>query len=232
MKAVILAAGKGERLGTITNDIPKPMIIINQKPVLEHNIIMCRENGINEIIINLHHLPHVIKDYFGNGNNWGVKIEYIFEPELLGSSGTVKNIRHLLDKSFFVIYGDNYFNNDIDMFAIRKFHESNRSDLTIILSLLDDISQSGIVELTDKCKITNFIEKPINQGNINNWVNAGLYFLEQKILEEIDDGYSDFGRDVIPLLINNNYDIYGFKMKKRVIPIDTPDLLEKQLAIN
>ena len=118
------------------------------------------------------------------------------------------------------------------MFAIRKFHESNRSDLTIILSLLDDISQSGIVELTDKCKITNFIEKPINQGNINNWVNAGLYFLEQKILEEIDDGYSDFGRDVIPLLINNNYDIYGFKMKKRVIPIDTPDLLEKQLAIN
>jgi len=232
LKAVILAAGKGERLGTITNDIPKPMIIINQKPVLEHNIIMCRENGINEIIINLHHLPHVIKDYFGNGNNWGVKIEYIFEPELLGSSGTVKNIRHLLDKSFFVIYGDNYFNNDIDMFAIRKFHESNRSDLTIILSLLDDISQSGIVELTDKCKITNFIEKPINQGNINNWVNAGLYFLEQKILEEIDDGYSDFGRDVIPLLINNNYDIYGFKMKKRVIPIDTPDLLEKQLAIN
>ena len=232
MKAVVLAAGRGERLGTITNSIPKPMIVINQKPVLEHNIIMCRENGINEIIINLHHLPHVIKDYFGNGNNWGVKIEYIFEPELLGSSGTVKNIRHLLDESFFVIYGDNYFNNDIDMFAIRKFHESNRSDFTIILSLIDDISQSGVVELTDNCKITNFIEKPENQGNINNWVNAGLYFLEQRILEKIDDGYSDFGRDVIPLLIDNNYDIYGFKMKERVIPIDTPDLLENQLEIN
>ncbi len=78
MKAVILAAGKGERLGEITNSLPKPMIEIDQKPILEHNIIMCRDNGINDIIINLHHLPHIIKDYFGNGSNWGVKIEYIF----------------------------------------------------------------------------------------------------------------------------------------------------------
>ena len=78
MKAVILAAGKGKRLGTITQNIPKPMIKIAGKPVLEQNILMCKNNGVDEILINLHHLPLTIKNYFGNGNKWGVNINYRF----------------------------------------------------------------------------------------------------------------------------------------------------------
>ena len=111
MQAVILAAGKGERLGAITQVIPKPMIKIAGKPILEHNILMCKKNGVEEILINLHHLPHVIKNYFGNGEKWGVSISYKYEPKLLGTSGTVSNYKDFLKKPFFVIYGDNYFVN-------------------------------------------------------------------------------------------------------------------------
>ena len=115
------------------------------------------------------------------------------------------------------------------MRAIRKFHEKNHSDFTIVLSQLDDISQSGIVELTSDCKITRFIEKPINAGSNNSWINAGMYFMEPKILEKIKNPYSDFANDVIPLLIDDDFNIYGYKMIKQVLPIDTPELLEKSI---
>ncbi len=231
MKAVILAAGKGERLGTITQEIPKPMIEIAGKPILEHNILMCKNNSIEEIFINLHHLPLIIKHYFGNGAQWGVRISYKYEPKLLGTAGAVNNFcKELLDMPFFVIYGDNYF--DFDLHVLRQFHEEKQSDFTIALSKLDDISNSGIVELKNNGKIHRFIEKPINARNNNSWINAGIYFVEPIILNEIKNGYADFGKDVIPLLIKNGYNIYGYKMKKNVLPIDTPELLKKQSTIN
>ncbi len=231
MKAVILAAGKGERLGTITQELPKPMIEIAGKPILEHNILMCKNSSIEEIFINLHHLPHIIKDYFGDGGRWGVRISYKYEPKLLGTAGAVNNFcKNLLDLPFFVIYGDNYF--DFDLRLLRQFHEEKQSDFTIALSHLDDVSNSGIAELTNTGKINSFIEKPINDISNNSWINAGIYFVEAKILNEIKNGYTDFGHDVIPLLINCGYNVYGYKMKKNVVPIDTPELFEKRLTIN
>ena len=92
MKAIILAAGKGERLKEITNSLPKPMIKVKGKPILQHNIELCREYGVKDIFINVHHLPDVITDYFGNGEKFGVNIKYSFEEELLGTSGAVKKI--------------------------------------------------------------------------------------------------------------------------------------------
>ena len=86
---MILAAGEGQRLGEITNKIPKPMIEINGKPVLEHNLEMCRKAGVNDIYINLHHLPDKIRNYFDDGSNYGVNIKYNFEPDLLGTAGAL-----------------------------------------------------------------------------------------------------------------------------------------------
>ena len=117
MKAVILAAGKGERLGNITQRIPKPMIPINGKPILEYNIELCKKNGIDEIFINLHHLPHKIKKYFGDGSRFGVRIKYKYEAEILGTAGGVKNFQEDLGTDpFFVLYGDNLI--DMDLFFI------------------------------------------------------------------------------------------------------------------
>ena len=229
MKAVILAAGKGKILGTLTQKIPKPMIKIAGKPVLEHNIFMCKNSSVEEIFINLHHLPHVIKNYFGNGGKWGVRISYKYEPILLGTSGTVSNYKDLLDEPFFVIYGDNYFGFDFDLREIKQFHKEKKSDFTIVLSRFDDVSQSGIVEIANNGKIKRFIEKPINEVSNNSWINAGIYFMEPIILEKIKNGYSDFGNDVIPFLIKSDYNVYGYKMKKQVVAIDTPELLEKTI---
>ena len=89
MKAVVLAAGRGQRLGELTKTLPKPMIEINGKPVLEHNLEMCRKAGVHDIYMNLHHLPDIIRNYFGDGSKYGVHITYNYEPDLLGTAGAL-----------------------------------------------------------------------------------------------------------------------------------------------
>ena len=98
MKALLLAAGKGKRLGSVTKMIPKPMVKISGKPILEHNILMLKNSGIVDIFINLHHLPEIITDYFEDGEKWGVNINYKLEEELLGTSGAVKSFYKILRK--------------------------------------------------------------------------------------------------------------------------------------
>jgi len=227
MKAVILSGGKGDRLGDISKKIPKPMIKISGKPVLEHNILMCKKFGVKDLYINLHHLPELIQDYFGDGSKWGVNINYKYEEDLLGTAGTVFSFRDSLDSSFFVVYGDNFFNNNVDLEFLLKFHKEKQSDFTIVLSQLDDVSQSGIADLEVDGKIIRFIEKPRTNESNESWINAGIYLIEPEIFKNIDTSFFDFGKDVIPFLIRKNYDIYGYKMENRVIPIDTPELLRK-----
>ena len=97
------------------------------------------------------------------------------------------------------------------------------------LCQVDDVSNSGIAELRNNGRITRFTEKPINEGTNNSWVNAGIYFMEPITLEKIKNGYSDFGNDIIPFLIESDYVVYGYKMEKKVLAIDTPELLEKTI---
>ena len=105
-QVVILSAGLGIRLKPITNTIPKPMLPLLNKPMLQWNIEQFKKYGINEFFINLHYLPEVIKNYFGDGSKLGVKITYSFEPEILGTAGALKRFKDKLDKVFFLIYGD------------------------------------------------------------------------------------------------------------------------------
>ena len=105
MRAIVLAAGKGERLKEVTSTIPKPMIKIMDKPILEHNINWLNRYGIKNIYINLHHLPNVIKDYFKDGKRWGVRITYSYEPELLGTAGAVRKIA----EEYWQLRTDNYY---------------------------------------------------------------------------------------------------------------------------
>ena len=122
MKAVILAGGFGTRISEESHLKPKPMIEINGKPVLEHNLEMCRKSGITDIYINLYHLGHKISNYFGDGSKYCVNITYNSEPKLLGTSGALLPFRkHLKREPFFIIYGDNYF--DFDLRVLKQFHE-------------------------------------------------------------------------------------------------------------
>ena len=109
MKAVLLAAGKGERLKPLTENLPKVMISINGKPILEYHIEMLANAGTTDVFINLHHLPEKIMEYFKDGKKWGLKIQYSYEPEILGTAGAVKKLeKELRPGPFLVIYGDNF----------------------------------------------------------------------------------------------------------------------------
>jgi NDP-sugar pyrophosphorylase family protein len=225
MKAVLLAAGKGERLGKVTRELPKPMISIKGKPVIEWNVNLCKQHNITDLFINLYHLPKIISDYLGNGDQFGVSITYALEEHLLGTGGGVKQFSQLLENApFFVIYADNW--SDYDLSAMYKYHQETKAEMTIALFHLDKVNFSGVAVLDQEDRILEFIEKPKSTPPPSHWVNAGIYLIEPHLLSQIPDSPCDFGREIIPDWIKTNTRIMGIKMKKKVIPIDTPDMLK------
>ncbi len=228
MKAVILAAGKGSRLGTLSNEIPKPMIKYNGKPLVEHNILLCKKYGIKEIFINTHHLANVITSYLGNGDKFGVKINYSYENKLLGTAGALNNFReYLSSEPFFVLYGDNVSNFPLEK-IIDKFNTTNSIGV-IAFHFREDVSQSGVAEFDEHDKIIKFVEKPKEGETESKWVNAGIYFLSPKVLDFIPIGFSDFAKDIFPKLLRNQIPLYGVKQKEIVRAFDTPEMLAKSL---
>jgi len=227
MKAIILAAGKGERLGNITKSIPKPMIEINGKPILQHNIELCKKYGINDIYINLHHLSSKIIDYIGDN------INYSYENELLGTSGGVRKIMedNNFNDNFFVIYGDNYHSN-IDFKSLIDKSKKYNSIATILFHYRKDVENSGVAEFDNNSKILSFIEKPKSGETSSHWVNAGVYFLNNQILDYIPKDYSDFSMDIFPILLKNNISIYGICSNTIVKAFDTPDMLKNNLNLD
>ena len=220
MKAVLLAAGKGERLGEITSSIPKPMVPISGKPVIEWNIGLCKLYGITDIFINLHHLPNIVTNYLGNGERFGVTLTYAHETKLLGTGGGVKQFSKSLEEdSFFVIYADNW--SDYNLETIRRHHQASGVEMTIALFHLEDVLLSGVAVMDYKDRILEFVEKPKTSPPPSHWVNAGIYLMEPHLLSRIPDGVCDFGREVIPNWIDAGIHIAGIKMKEKVIPIDT-----------
>ncbi len=228
MKALILAAGIGSRLGL--EDIPKPMYNINGKPILEHNILLLQQHGINDICITLHHRKEAIEKYFDDGKKWNVKISYSFEKELLGTSGALRYAKWFLtNEPFLVVYGDNYTN--INLTEMMNFHMKTKPIATI--AMFDpDVSVNcqiagGKINLDQNNNLLSFIEgKENNNGGYKGYVNAGIYVLEKEILNFIPEGVSDFGKNIFPELLKKEIPMKGYITKSYVIAIDTKEALE------
>jgi NDP-sugar pyrophosphorylase family protein len=239
MKAMILAAGQGTRLRPLTERIPKCMVPLGGKPLLEYNIEWLRRYGVTEIIINLYHLPEAIRGYFGDGQKWGVRITYSLEHKPLGTAGGVKNVEWFFDgpfgsavgepvepqgRPFFVWYGDNLSTCRLD--RLWEFHKVKGGIATIALHHRDDPTQSGIVGLDADDRITCFLEKPQPDQVFSRWVSAGIFVLEPIVLEAIPaNGAPDFGRDVFPALLARGAALYGYRMSpsEGLWWIDTPE---------
>ena len=136
MKAIILAAGKGERLKKYTAKIPKPMLTVKREIVLEHNLRWLKKNGIDEVYINLHYFPEVIRDYFVDGSPWGIKIKYSHENEILGTAGAVRKILNEYvslegEGDYLVIYGDNFYPDNYQLAGLINFHLAKQGILTL-----------------------------------------------------------------------------------------------------
>ena len=173
MKAVILAGGLGKRLKPLTDERPKPMIEVQNIPIIEWQIRWFKMHGINEIIICVGHLKEQIIDYIGSGNKFGVKVGYAVEEEPLGTGGALKNAESLLggvtEEGFFMINGD--ILTDLDP---NKLHNGNYA----ALALVPLISPYGIVELDQKSNILGFAEKPPIKDR---WINAGVYYFTREV---------------------------------------------------
>ena len=228
MKAFILAAGKGERLGSLTETVPKPMLKLAGKPILEHNILMCKKAGVQDIFVNLHYLPDKITGYFGNGSNLGVNIQYNYEPELLGTAGGILFfLNKLKNEPYYVIYGDNY--TEFDLNDLKDYHQSVKSEFTIALHWVDDIEHSGVVYLGDNNEIYKFIEKPVMDHIEGGWVNSGIYLINPNVIDDLIIQHSDFAKDIIPHALNKKQKLYGYKIKNDLWSIDTPELFSNSI---
>jgi NDP-sugar pyrophosphorylase family protein len=235
MKAIVLAAGKGQRLGKITKAMPKPMLTVRGEVILGHNIRWLKKYGIKDIYLNLHYLPEVIKGFLGNGKKFGVKVHYLYESKLLGTSGSVKKIAQGWGGNFLVIYGDNFYPLGYNIKGMIDFSLQNDSLVTVgLYKKKNELSKSGVALLDRSNLITSFLEKPkLNSRNskiINSgWINTGIYMLNNKILSFIPDGYSDFGKEIFPTLLKNNILVYGYIFKQKLTAIDTVALYKKVL---
>lgn len=227
-KAMLLAAGQGTRLHPLTKTVPKCMIRIGGKPLLEHTIELLKGYQVTELMINLHHLPEAVTDYFQDGARWGVRIRYSREERLLGTAGAVKKVAAFFDGPFFVWYGDNLSACRLD--RLWDFHRARQAVATIALYHREDPTQSGIVGLDADNRIVRFLEKPRPEQVFSHWVSAGIFALEPQVLEAIpSEGGPDFGRDVFPALLNQGAALYGYPLSQEesLMWVDTPGDLKK-----
>lgn len=211
MKAIIMAGGEGSRLRPLTCDLPKPMVPVMNIPIMEHIVNLLKSHGITEIGVTLMYLPQKIKDYFGNGSNFGVNIHYFTEDTPLGTAGSVKNADEFLDETFIVISGDSL--TDMDITQAIEFHKSKKSKATLVLTRVDVPLEYGVVITDKKGAITGFLEKPSWSEVFSDTVNTGTYILEPEVLNHLEKGHkTDFSQDLFPLLLEKKEPIFGYIM--------------------
>lgn len=228
MKALILAAGKGTRIGYLTQHCPKPMLPIQGRPLLAYALDWLRAYGVREIALNLHYLPAVITDYFGDGAAYELALTYSYEAELLGTAGAAKQLAAFLDEPFVVLYGDVLTN--VDLGRLVDFHRQSRtkaggSVLTMALYHVPNPTECGLVELDSQGRILRFVEKPPADAVFTDLASAGILVCEPEIFQYIPaDTPFDFGRDLLPRLLDAGLPLFGLEIDNHeyVIDIGTP----------
>ena len=210
MKAMILAAGVGSRLDPLTRAIPKPMVPIVNRPVIEHIVLDLKKHGFTDIRVNVHYLGSVIEEGLGDGSRLGVNISYAHEEKLWGDAGSVKRSEEFFNgETFLVVGGDDI--SDIDLSGLMQMHRDKNAASTIATTMVEDPSQFGIVVTEDDGRITRFLEKPKGGDVFSKMANTGVYVFEPGVFDLIPlDTFYGFGNDVFPQLLAEGRPLYGF----------------------
>lgn len=223
MKAMLLAAGLGTRLWPLTADRPKCMVVVGGREVLLRNIDWLHSNGVDEIVVNLHHHAETVVDTVGDGSALGVSVVYSREPALLGTAGGVLAARPLIgEETFLVVYADNLF--DLRLASVVAEHRASGATATMVLLERDDVRSSGVALMTEDGWITEFQEKPRPGTERSHWVNAGLLVCEATVYDAIPAmAPTDLSVDVMTVLAHRERALYGHRLApdERVMWIDT-----------
>ena len=227
MKVVIIAGGKGTRIASVNNEIPKAMIPVAGKPVLEYQIELAKRYGFNQIIIILGYLGTVIEDYFHDGLQWGVSITYFKEETALGTAGAIPCLKDILSDDFFVFYGDTVM--DVALDQMLAYHKKTHADATLFLHPNDHPYDSDLVAVDENGRITHFFSKPYPESFVcKNLVNAALYILSPSIISKIPlHQKSDFGKDIFPACLISGSNLVGYISTEYIKDMGTPDRYEK-----
>ncbi len=222
---MILAAGKGTRVRPITYTIPKPLIPILQKPVMEFLLELLRQHGFDQVVVNVSHLANEIESYFRDGQRFGVEIAYSFEGrivdgqlvgEALGSAGGMRRIQDFypfFDDTFVVLCGDALI--DLDLTEAVKFHREKGAIATIVMKSVprDQVSSYGVVVTDETGRVKAFQEKPSVEEALSTNINTGIYIFEPEVLDYIPSGKEfDIGSELFPKLVEMGAPFYAVSM--------------------
>jgi mannose-1-phosphate guanylyltransferase len=225
-KAFILAGGKGTRLRPITYEMPKPLVPLQNKPILEHVIDLLRAYDVRDIVISIGYLGDKIKEYFHDEKRLGVKISFVEEQEELGTGGPLRLAKNFLNETFVMVNGDNLI--DIDLYKMYQFHNENKATATIALTTVDDPSSYGVAVLEGN-KIVKFVEKPRKEEAPSKLINTGLYILEPKVIDLVPSKRPSFiEKDVFPRIAEKG-ELYGYLFSGQWFDTGTPERYEKAL---
>ena len=222
MKTVIMAGGKGTRIASVASDIPKPMIPVAGKPVLEHEIECLRGQGFTDLIITVSHLGHIITNYFGDGSKFGVHIEYFVEETPLGNAGALLRLKERLTEDFLLLNADAVF--DIDFNRFVGFHRKHGGLATLFTHPNNHPYDSGLIVADEAGRVTRWLTKEDDRkGYYRNRVNAGLHVLSPKLLDQaFDTPKVDLDRQILKPLAGTG-EMYVYDSPEYVKDMGTPD---------
>ena len=222
MKALFLAGGMGTRLRPLTSELPKPMVPIMNRPLLERSMMNLLKCGINEIVISTCYKSKYIRDYFGDGSKFGLKIEYVNEDIPLGTGGAIKKTEDLYNDTFLVFNADILCN--MDFMDLVNFHKSQSAAVTIAVTKVKNPSAYGVIEYDKNNYALSFTEKPTGTQIKSNYINAGVYVIEPDVLKEIPDNRAvSVEREIFPLLLEKGYKVAVYKGCSYWMDIGTPE---------
>src|ERR1039458_641440 len=210
MKAVIMAGGFGTRMRPLTINLPKPMIPVVNRPMMEIIVDLLKKHKLTDLLSVVFYQPETITEYFHDGADFGVQMQYKAAESDLGTAGSVKNCQAMVDKERFVVISGDVLT-DFDLTAAIKFHEQNKAKATMILTRVENPLAFGVVITGKDGKIERFLEKPTWGEVFSDTVNTGIYILEPEVLDLIPERSEfDFSKDLFPLLLEEDAGLYGY----------------------
>lgn len=229
-KGFILGAGLGTRLAALGLDLPKVMLPIGGKPLLEHHLELFRSQGITEICVNLHYKPEAVRDCFQDGSRWGVRLTYSHEPELLGTAGAVRKMKDWIGRDpCLIFYGDTLVRTRFD--ALAGFHAKRKAALTMGVYDSPEPWTGGVVQLDPEGRVVYLVEKPPREQCRGSIISAGIFLAEPDLIELIPEGrFSDFGKDVFPIALARHTAIYALRLEGYIQDVGTPERYAKAQA--
>lgn len=223
--AVILAGGVGTRLQPITFEIPKPLVLVHDRTLLEHQFDLFKKFGIKSLVLSIGYKGEKIKHAIGDGRRFGVNVSYVEEPKALGTAGPLRLAKAFLTETFITTNSDEL--KEIDLHDMYLFHKENKALVTIALTTVDNPSMYGVARMQGG-KILEFVEKPKKDNTPSNLINSGLYMMEPEVLNYVGEGHSMLEKDVFPKLAHEGK-LFGYPFSGQWFNTGTLELYEKAI---